>query len=205
MTRLVRSKTVRQGYATVKVVTLADAAGDEFEREVVDFGESACVLPYDPQRRVALVVRLPRAPLLAGGVATTLIEAPAGMIDAGESAEACARREAFEEAGVRLGDLESVGVCWPSPGVLAERSHLFLARYASGDRSGVGGGLAAEHEGVEATELALAELWAATQAGALSDLKTLALVLALHARRPGLFESPLHGPAAPANDHRTKL
>ena len=171
----------------MKVVTLLDDAGAEFEREVVDFGQSACVLPYDPARRVALVVRLPRAPLLAFGVATPLIEAPAGMIDAGESAETCARREAFEEAGVRLGELESVAVCWPSPGVLAERSHLFLAAYGLSDRTGVGGGLASEHEGVEATEQTLAALWTAAQEGELQDLKTLTLLLALRSRHPALF------------------
>ncbi len=188
MTRLVRSRIVRDGYATVMVVTLVDEAGVEFEREVVDFGQSACVLPYDPVRGVALVVRLPRAPLLASGVAAPLIEAPAGMIDAGESAEACARREAFEEAGVRLGELEYIAVCWPSPGVLAERSHLFLAPYGLADRKGAGGGLASENEGVEASELPLEALWATAHRGELQDMKTLTLLLALRSRHPALFD-----------------
>jgi nudix-type nucleoside diphosphatase (YffH/AdpP family) len=186
--RITHTRTVRDGYATVKVVTLADESGAEFEREVVDFGQSACVLPYDPQRKVALAVRLPRAPLLLAGAQTRLIEAPAGMIDAGESPADCARREAFEEAGVILGELERVGVCWPSPGVLAERSHLFLAPYGKSDLRGAGGGLASEHEGVEAEELTLSELWSAQEAGRLNDLKTLTLVQALRLRRPALFD-----------------
>jgi nudix-type nucleoside diphosphatase (YffH/AdpP family) len=155
---------------------------------VVDFGESACVLPYDPRRKVALAVRLPRAPLLLVGVSTPLIEAPAGMIDAGESPADCARREAYEEAGVILRELEPIGVCWPSPGVLAERSHLFLAPYGTSDLSGPGGGLASEHEGVEALELTLAELRSAQEAGRLHDLKTLTLVQALRVRQPTLFD-----------------
>src|SRR5579871_6657788 len=99
MTRIVRSDQVRGGYAKVSVVTLVDDAGREHQRDVVSFGHAACVLPYDPQRKVALVVRVPRAPLLLAGIETKLIEAPAGMIDAGESPEAAARREAMEEVG----------------------------------------------------------------------------------------------------------
>jgi nudix-type nucleoside diphosphatase (YffH/AdpP family) len=145
------------------------------------------VLPYDPQRRVALVVRLPRAPLLLAEVADDLVEAPAGMIGQGEAAEATARREAMEEAGVELGEPQPIAVCWPSPGVLAERSHLYLAAYQAADRKGAGGGLAAEQEDIAVEETALSHLWELAESGALQDLKTLTLVLALKIRRPELF------------------
>ncbi|MFI4933324.1 MAG: NUDIX domain-containing protein [Caulobacterales bacterium] len=187
MTRIVNAKPVREGYVTVTVLTLVNADGARHQREVVSFGQSACVLPYDPARKVALIVRLPRAPLLFEGVETPLIEAPAGMIEPGESAESAIRREAMEEVGVELGALEPVAAVWPSPGVLAERSHLFLAAYTEGDRRGSGGGLETEHEGIVLEEVALAELWRLAQAGGLADLKTLTLVLTLHARRPELF------------------
>jgi nudix-type nucleoside diphosphatase (YffH/AdpP family) len=188
MPRIVDSRLVYDGYAKVTLLTLAeDDGGGLHQREVIDYGRSACVLPYDPDRKVALVVRLPRAPLLRDGVAELLVEAPAGMIDPGETAEACIRREAMEEVGVALTDLEPVAVCWPSPGVLAERTHMFLAPYAAADRIGAGGGLAAEHEDITVQELALADLWRAAELGDLRDLKTLTLVLTLRARRPGLF------------------
>jgi nudix-type nucleoside diphosphatase (YffH/AdpP family) len=187
MPRIVNSRLAYDGYAKVTLLTLADDVGEEHNREVVSFGQSACVLPYDPERHVALVVRLPRAPLLLAGIATNLIEAPAGMIADAEGADAAIRREAMEEAGLVLGELETVAVCWPSPGVLAERSHLFLAHYRAADRIGPGGGLAEEHEAIVVEEHALAELWRAAQAGQLQDLKTFALVLALYARRPELF------------------
>src|SRR5271156_5042086 len=92
--RILRTETAYSGYATVRVLTLgeADGSGEHF-REVVSFGQSACVLPYDPGRRLALIVRLPRAPLLLEGVATPLVEAPAGMIEPGETPEFTARRE----------------------------------------------------------------------------------------------------------------
>ncbi|MFI4974021.1 MAG: NUDIX domain-containing protein [Caulobacterales bacterium] len=188
MPRILRTETVYSGYATVRILTLANEDGsDEHLREVVSFGQSACVLPYDPRRRVALVVRLPRAPLLLAGIDTPLVEAPAGMVEDGEAAEVTARREALEEAGVVLATLEPVGVVWPSPGVLAERSHLFLAPFGEADRRGEGGGLAQEHEAITAAEMPLAELWSLAQEGRLTDLKTLTLVLALRVRRPELF------------------
>ena len=187
MPRIVNSRLAYNGYAKVTVLTLADETGAEHFREVVSFGQSACVLPYDADRKVALVVRLPRAPLLLHGVAANLIEAPAGMIGEGEDAADAVRREAMEEAGLALTDLEPVAQCWPSPGVIAERTHLFLAPYALSDRLGPGGGLAEEHEAITVEELGLAELWRAAEAGALHDLKTFALVLALYARRPLLF------------------
>jgi nudix-type nucleoside diphosphatase (YffH/AdpP family) len=187
MPRIINSRLAYDGYAKVSVLTLAADDGAEFHREVVSIGQSACVLPYDADRNVALLVRLPRAPLIAAAIPDQLLEAPAGMLDAEETAEATVRREAMEEAGVRLGELEPVGVCWPSPGVLAERTHLFLGRYRLSDRTGAGGGLAEEHEMVSVEEKPLRELWALVTRGALRDLKTLTLLLALQARHPELF------------------
>jgi nudix-type nucleoside diphosphatase (YffH/AdpP family) len=185
MTRIVDARTAREGYVTLHVLTLADDAGAPFRREVVSFGDSVCVLPYDPFRKTAVVVRVQRAPVIWRGVETPLVEAPAGMIDAGETPDETVRREAMEEAGLALRTLEPVAACWPSPGVLAERSHLFLAPYSKSDRTGPGGGLAGEH--VVVFETALAELAQLAERGELADMKTFALVMALRARRPELF------------------
>jgi nudix-type nucleoside diphosphatase (YffH/AdpP family) len=189
MARIVNSRLAYDGYAKVTVLTMTDEAGEAHQREVVSFGKSACVLPYDAERMVALVIRLPRAPLLLAGIAEHLIEAPAGMIAPGESAETTIRREAMEEAGLELAALESVGVCWPSPGVLAEQTHLFLAAYTACDRTGAGGGLQEEHEDITIEEIPLRDLWRLFESGTLHDLKTATLLLALHARRPELFAS----------------
>jgi nudix-type nucleoside diphosphatase (YffH/AdpP family) len=187
MPRIINSRLAYDGYAKVTVLTLAAEDGSQFNREVVSIGQSACVLPYDPDRKVALLVSLPRAPLIADAIADELLEAPAGMLATDETAEASIRREAMEEAGVRLAELAPIGVCWPSPGVLAERTHLFLAPYSLADRIGAGGGLPEEHEMVSVREMPLRELWSLATRGALGDLKTLTLLLALQARNPELF------------------
>ena len=159
--------------------------GAVVERFVEDHGHAACVLPYDPDRRVALLVRQLRAPVrLADQPAFP--EPPAGLLDAGEDPSDCARREVMEETGVRLGVLEPLGCYWSSPGVATEKTHLFLAAYNAGDRIGPGGGTDAD-EHLEVLEEPLSALAVRLKDGKLQDLKLLALVQALIQRRPDLF------------------
>src|ERR1700744_5215889 len=89
---------LHEGYLKVSAVTVRAENGRTFVREVTDNGHAVAVLPYDPERRTALLVRLPRAgPLYCGGP-DQLLEAPAGMRD-GDGEEDAARREALEETG----------------------------------------------------------------------------------------------------------
>ena len=163
-------------------------SGESYHRELEDHGDGVAVLPYDPVRRLAVVVRQLRAgPLVSGADDPFLTEAPAGVIDPGEDAAAAGRREVEEEAGIVLGALEPAGAPWSMPGLSTERIHLFLAEYGAGDRVGPGGGLACEHENIEVTELALDDLAAQADAGAIRDMKSLALIQTLRLRRPQLF------------------
>lgn len=183
---------IYKGWSTLSLVTLSDGE-KRFNREVEDHGQAVGVLPYDPERRVALLVQLPRTPVMLAGVTDHLLEAPAGLLDEGENMEACARREALEEVGVELGRLEPLGTVWSCPGVSTERITLFLAPFKAANRTGAGGGLADEHENIVVVERSLADLASLADAGALPDLKTLCLVQALRLRRPDLFQAV--GPA----------
>jgi nudix-type nucleoside diphosphatase (YffH/AdpP family) len=183
---LLEREIVYAGYLTVGRLRLRLADGAEVWREVARRGDAAAVLPYDVERRRALVVRLLRAPVFDACGEAASEEACAGMIE-DESAEAAARREAREELGVGLGSLEFVARVWPSPGVLSERQSLFLAAYGPADRAGRGGGAEGEHEGVTVVERPLAELAAEADEGRIADGKLLILVLALRLRRPELF------------------
>jgi nudix-type nucleoside diphosphatase (YffH/AdpP family) len=179
-------ETVYQGYVTLMRATLSGPDGESFVREIEHHGHAVAVLPYDPARRTALLVSLPRAPVIWSDGPPELLEAIAGMVH-GEGAEACVRREALEEAGVRLGPLEAVGAAYASPGVSSERVSLFLAPYAQCDRVAAGGGLAEEHEHITVMEVPLRQLWAWVEERRIEDMKTLTLVLALKVRRPDLF------------------
>lgn len=147
------------------------------------------MLPYDPERRAALLVRQFRAPPFHAAGEAQMLEAPAGRLDE-DDPEACARREAVEEVGLRLGALEPVVFAWTMPALSTERAHLFLAPYRAVDRVGAGGGLSSEQEGISVTEMPLAELAAMADAGALTELKLFALVQTLRLRRPELFAPP---------------
>jgi nudix-type nucleoside diphosphatase (YffH/AdpP family) len=181
-------ETLYQGHVTLMMATFTAGDGTSFKREIEHHGNSVAVLPYDPVRRTALMVSLPRGPVIWAGGPSELMEAVAGMIDGEEAPQAAVRREALEEAGVELHDLEPVGAAYPSPGVSSERAQLFLARYALRDRIAAGGGLANEHELITVMEVPLAELWARVEAHRVDDLKTLALILTLRVRRPELFD-----------------
>ncbi len=64
------------------------------------------------------------------GAGCMVLEAPAGGIDAGETPAEAARRELREEIGYGSEDLVRVGTpgAFSSPGVISERSTLFVAR-----------------------------------------------------------------------------
>jgi nudix-type nucleoside diphosphatase (YffH/AdpP family) len=154
-------------------------------RVIEDHGPAAAVLLYDPERRVALLVEQPRAPVILLGDAP-LLEAVAGRVEKGDSAQT-ARAEAMEEAGVRIGALHKVATVWAMPSVSTERMDLFLASYSQADRIGPGGGAETENECITLHEIALADLWEMVRAGGLHDGKTLTLVQALRLERPDLF------------------
>jgi len=158
--------------------------GAEVERHLEDHGRAVAVLPYDPDRCVAIVVTMPRAPLIDAGE-PPLIEVVAGNIAC--DPEESARREAMEEGGVRLAALEFVAEVWPMPALSTERLGLYLAPYSIDDRVGSGGGAEDEHENITVREIELSELRDLRRAGALRDAKTMLLVQALELRMPALF------------------
>ncbi len=181
--RIANSEIVYSGYVTVTKNRIS--AGDRtVEREIVDQGDAVAVLPFDPERKVATLVRLLRPPTLLRGFSEELLEVPAGMIDSGEEASETVRRELIEETGLAPARFDQVATVWSSPGVSAERVTLFLAAYSAADRKGDGGGLDKENENITVVELPLAELMDSAR---ILDMKTLALVLELRLRRPELF------------------
>lgn len=185
MAAIVETRVLYRGWTALLRLTIEDGASTYF-REVEDHGNAAAVLPFDPGRRKAMLVRLLRGPILLAGGDGMSLEAPAGLVDSGTFEDA-AVREALEETGLRLRAVSHVATLWTSPGITTERMGLFLAEYGAGDRVAAGGGIAEEHENIEVVEIDLDEIWSRAQAGRLADMKTFALVLALRERRPDLF------------------
>jgi len=185
--RILSIRTVHEGWSRFMTAKVVLPDGHVADRQIEDHGTGVSVLPFDPERRVALLVRQPRtAAHFAEGV-PDMLEAIAGRVEGDEPIPDEARREAQEEAGLILGLLEHVVTAWSSPEVSTERASLYLASYTQADRATQGGGLAAEHENVTPVEVSLANLARMADAGQLVDMKTMLLVQTLRLRRPTLF------------------
>lgn len=156
-------------------------------REVHDHGHGAAVLPYDEARRTCLLVRQLRLPVHVAEGNGIIREAAAGLIDPGEEPEATARREAAEELGYAVRDLQKVATFYTIPGLVTERITCFLARYSPDDR--IDGELDAdEDELIDVEEWRLDDLWRAFLAGEIRDGKAIVCLQALRIARPDLFD-----------------
>jgi len=184
---IVSTEIKHRGWSTFLVATIKLPDGHIITRVIEDHGNAVCVLPYDPIRRVAILVKQLRAPALYAAKQTDFLEAVAGRVDDGEDAESSARRETAEEAGFQLRTLERVARAWAMPGVSTEQMDLFLGEYSEADRIGAGGGVDGEHENIEVIEMPLAKLAEMVDSGVLHDMKTLLLLQTLRLRRPELF------------------
>lgn len=191
--KIEKLETIHKGWNTFSIATLRLESGETITRAVEDHGRSVAVLAFDPDRRTTLLVRQFRTPAYIAAELPDLLEAIAGLIDE-ETPEATARREAMEEAGVRLGAVAPIGRAFAMPGSSTERIDLFLAEYCADDRVAAGGGLDHEHENITVVELPLAELAALADRGEIEDLKTLTLLQTLRLQRPELFAAPAAGP-----------
>ncbi len=116
-------------------------------REVFLGVDAALVLPYDPvSDRVLLVEQIRMGPLRLGEPNPWVLEPVAGIVDAGETPEAAALREAAEEAGLEDMVLEPINSFYPSPGASTDFFYCYLGLTTLADRDAYSGGLAAEHE-----------------------------------------------------------
>lgn len=191
MTKILNTKGVYHGWIDLKMLTVRLNEDETVDRELVDPPSGAAVLAYDPERRVAMVISEMRPPVFLAGE-RDLLEVVAGAIDDGSSPIDWARREAMEEAGLRLAELEPVGQVWMSPAFSTERVSLFLARYTAADRVSQGGGLDEEQEHIRTKEISLADLGRLAWEDRIPDAKTLILVLKLMLLEPELFAGGEH-------------
>ena len=122
---------------------------ETFTREVFDRGVVAAVLPYDPARdQVVMIEQFRAGPAAYGEPNPWMLEIVAGVVDTGESPEATARREAFEESGCSIGEVELIHEFYPSPGALTEKTFLFVGRTSTANLVSTYHGVPEEHEDI---------------------------------------------------------
>ena len=112
----------------------ADGEWTTEERETYDRGDGATILLYDGDARTVLLTRQFRFPVYVNEHPDgMLIETAAGLLDE-DDPETAIRREAEEETGHTVGEVEHVFDVYMSPGSVTERLHFFAAPYARHDR-----------------------------------------------------------------------
>ncbi len=121
--RTVGSKTVYAGrVVTFRLDEVELANGKRVQREIVQHRGGVALVAFDSDGKL-LLVRQHRAP--AG---ETLLELPAGTLEADEDPAVCARRELEEETGYTADQLEHLVGFYLAPGYSTEFLHVYLAR-----------------------------------------------------------------------------
>lgn len=145
-------------------------------RETYDRGNGATILLYDAARRTVLLTRQFRYPVYVNDHPDgMLIETAAGLLDDDDPLTAI-RREAEEETGVRVDEVEHVFDVYMSPGSVTERLHFFAAAYDGSTRVGDRGGLEEEGEEIEILEYGIDEALQRIRTGEIQDAKTIMLL-----------------------------
>ena len=146
------------------------------QRETYDRGNGATVLLYDPDRRTVLLTRQFRYPVYVNDHPDgMLVETAAGLLD-DDDPETAIRREAAEETGLEIGELQHVYDVYMSPGSVTERIHFYAAPFAAAARLNDRAGLAEEGEDIELVELGIDEALQWIRDGRIQDAKTIMLL-----------------------------
>lgn len=95
--------------------------GRMVKRELLEHPGAVAIAAFDAEDRI-LMVRQYRY-----GVAQTMLELPAGKIDAGEVPEICAARELREETGYTAKNFKYLTKTYPTPAYCSEVLYLYEA------------------------------------------------------------------------------
>ncbi|MCK4493631.1 MAG: NUDIX domain-containing protein [Methylococcales bacterium] len=128
------------------------------ERELFRRNDCVGVILYDPKRDEVVLLEQFRVGPLVHKPCPWLLEIVAGGIEAGESKEDVARREAFEEAGCDIEELMFINEFYTSPGGASELLTLYCGKV---DSTNIGGvyGLAEESEDILVTTKSFDEVY----------------------------------------------
>lgn len=147
-TKIISRKVEFEGWHTLETIVVQpaslrhDGQAEPMKREMYYCGVCAVVLLYLPETdQILLNEQFRIGAFIAGDKNPWLLECAAGMVDDGETPEDAARREAVEETGCHVLDLEFIAKCYPSPGGTDETHMLYCGRISAAE---------AGHYGVEA-------------------------------------------------------
>lgn len=174
-TKVINSQRLHQGRViNLRVDTLDVGGGRTVRREIIEHPGAIVVAALDDQGRVLMVRQYRHA---AG---ESLLELPAGTMEAGEDPATTAARELQEETGFHAEELLPAGGFFSAPGFCTEFLHLFIARKLTPKRL-----QGDEDEEIELEAVALDKVRNLILSGAIKDAKTIAGLYLLELRLAG--------------------
>jgi len=181
---VIKDKVLSDNYFILRNVTYDIAKGEQAPvrhiREVYDRGNGATILLYNRDKKTVVLTRQFRiATYVNGNQEGLLIEACAGLLDDDEP-EVCARKEAIEETGFRVDEVEKVFELYMSPGGVTELISFYLAEYDDSLRASAGGGI--DDEDIEVLEIPFDRAMEMMKTGEIRDGKTVILLQLLAMR-----------------------
>ncbi|MFM7151361.1 MAG: NUDIX hydrolase [Gemmataceae bacterium] len=151
--------------------------GQLVRRDIILHPGAVAILPLLDEDHLCLLRN--RRPV----VGDTLLEIPAGTLEPGEDPDLAAHRELAEETGYRAGRMDKLHRFFPSPGVIDEATHLYVAREL------VPGEMRLElDEDLEPIRVAWTQALSWVMDGTIRDAKTLVAVLLWQRLREGGLE-----------------
>ncbi|MXP67707.1 ADP-ribose diphosphatase [Pantoea sp. Aalb] len=103
----------------------------EIIREVFERGHAAVLLPYDPLLDKVILIEQVRIASFDSSSTPWLLEVIAGTIEHGETPEEVVRREAVEEANLKIKRIKPIMSYLASPGGTSERLYVLLGEIDS--------------------------------------------------------------------------
>jgi ADP-ribose pyrophosphatase len=165
--RLVGSRRIFDGKVVgLRLDEIEGPSGRRMTAEIVEHRGAVAVVPVTASGEVLLVRQFRHA------VGRELLEVPAGTIEPGEAPDACARRELAEEVGCAAARWDRLLSFFPSPGVMTEEIHVYLARELTPRPT------EREEEDLRVEPRALADVRRLVASGEVSDAKSIIGLLA---------------------------
>ena len=104
-----------------------DGSGLSARREIVSGQHAIAVVAYDPRLKQLVMIRQFRLGAQLGTGRGFSVELAAGLIDPGETPKTAARRELFEETGLKAAHIAPMCQFLTTPGITDEVLHIFYA------------------------------------------------------------------------------
>lgn len=161
------SKTIYQGRVfSLRLDQVRMPNGNQTQVDIIDHPPAVTLVPFDAEGNIWFI-RQYRHP-----TGMEILELPAGVIEADEPPDECARREIREETGMSAGNIQPIGAFYQVPGYSTEYLYVYLAWDLKPDPLP-----GDEDEFISVERIPIDRAYQMAQNGDIPDSKTLAALL----------------------------